>query len=99
MNDLTNRSKHFIMMEVGDYCLFGDRNDSGVFEACGDYRLQQGPVEDVCEHLCQLNCTHPENTARMPAGPGALCGLTLLKDLHTSGAERENLKKWKIGKI
>ncbi len=49
------------MVVVG---FFGNRDNDGLLEACGDYRLKQCQVEKVCEDICQLICTHLESSAR-----------------------------------
>ncbi len=40
--------------KASDFGFFGDRNDSGVFEAAGNFTQLQWSVEDLCEDGGQL---------------------------------------------
>ncbi len=53
MKVLTNRSKHFMMVEVSAPAIWGlpERDNDGLLEACGDYRQEQQEVKRVCEDL------------------------------------------------
>ncbi len=56
-------------------------------ETCGDYRLEQWHVENVCEDICQLICTHLKSLARDAIRSRCLYVLIRLNDLHTSALD------------